>query len=307
MTTETQRPQLGQVLDTLGSEEMRAEIQKLLPPDVTLDRFTQTTIVAIQHNPDVLNADRTSLYNAISRAAADGLLPDGKEGALVVFNQKFRENNREFSTKVVKWMPMVEGIIKQLGKANISAYAASVHENDKIEIWNDDKGQHVDHRPKAFSDRGAIIGVFACARVGDRTYVEALSNEEIEQIRKSSRSGDSGPWNVWYGRMAQKSALHRVKKRVPIADPRIAAALRDPEEDPDIVPISAVPALPVIPRDEVLQQQPPVERTVVEAQQQQAPPPKAETSQPSPRRPRGLQTVVERARQAPAEDRGDVF
>jgi recombination protein RecT len=268
----TQPPSgIKQVMEYLSSA--KAEIQNLLPPDVDLDRFTQTTIVAITQNPDVLNADRQSLYNAIARAASDGLMPDGREGALVIFNQKVSDRQ---AIKVVKWMPMVEGIIRQLGKAGIAAYAASVYEGEEIKVWNDDAGQHVEHSVNPFQNRCALMGVFAAATVAGKTYVETLNLEEIEAIRASSRAPEGGPWDKWYGRMAQKSVLHRIKKRLPILDRKVVAALRDPEEEPDLAP----------PTPMLVQPEKPAE----------TPP------QPTPERhkPRSLNAVVEAARAGPA-------
>ena len=152
---------VGQLAAVLKSPRMVEQYKGLLPPNVSVDRFTRTTIVAVNQNPDILNADRQSLFNAVSRAAAAGLLPDGSQGALVIFNQKVGQNY----VKAVRFMPMIEGIITQLGKAGISAYAASVYENDKIEIWNDTEGQHVKHSPVVFGDRGKLIGEIGRAHV----------------------------------------------------------------------------------------------------------------------------------------------
>ena len=226
---------MQQVVTTIMAPEFVESVRKTLPPGVTLDRFTQTTVAAIQNNPDVLDADRQSLYNSISRAASDGLMPDGKEGAIVIFNRKVGNGY----SKSVQWMPMVEGIIKQMGKAGIRCYAATVYEGEEFDIWYDDDGQHVVHRPKPFVTQGAALGVYACAKVDGRTYIEALNKDDIATIRSSSKSGDSGPWLTWPDRMAQKSALHRLKKRVPILDAGIVASLRDPEEDPDLGPALA--------------------------------------------------------------------
>jgi recombination protein RecT len=258
-----QVPALRQFAAALQSEQMKEQISKLLPPDVSYDRFTRTTMVAINTNPDVLQADRQSLYNAISRAAADGLMPDGREAALVVYSEK-RGNGY---IKAVRHMPMVEGIVKMMGKAGIKAYAASVYANDVIDVWNDDSGQHIKHKPEPFKPRGEMVGVYAVATDKDgTTYVETLTLEEIDRIRASSKSGDKGPWAAWYDRMAQKSALHRIKKRVPIFSAAIADSLRDPEEDLE---------------------------TPVEAPETAEAPP-AEPA-PSQRRPRGLQAVMDRA------------
>jgi recombination protein RecT len=231
-------PAVQEILTAIQSTGFRQQVSQLLPPNVSQDRFTRTTMVAIQQNPEILQGDRQSLYNAICRAAADGLMPDGKQGALVIFNQKVGNG----WVKAVRFMPMVEGLLFQLAKANIPTYAVSVYANDQIEIWNDDEGQHVTHKPVVFGNRGDLVGVMAVARVGTRTYVETMSIEEIDKVRTASRSGDNGPWKVWYDRMAQKSVLHRLKKRLPIVDLAVVDALRDPEED-EVMPAPAAPEM----------------------------------------------------------------
>jgi len=218
---------IKQFNQSLSSPEMTGHLQKLLPPNVSVDRFTRTTMVAIQNNSGVLEADRQSLYNAISRAAQDGLMPDGREAALIIHNVKSGNGY----VKMVRYSQMVEGVIKQLGNAGIMVHAASVYEADEIEIWADERGQYVKHRPKVFGSRGDLIGVYATAKVGDRTFVEAMNIEEIEQVRAASRSGENGPWKAWYDRMAQKSVLHRLKKRLPIVDPEVSDSLRALDEE----------------------------------------------------------------------------
>ena len=260
---------IKQFNQSLTSPEMTGHLQKLLPPNVSVDRFTRTTMVAIQNNPGVLEADRQSLYNAISRAAQDGLMPDGREAALIIHNVKTGNGY----TKMVRYGQMVEGVIKQLGKAGIMAYASSVYEADEIEIWGDENGQYVKHRPKVFGNRGELIGVYATAKVGDRTYVEAMNIDEIERVRAASRSGENGPWKAWYDRMAQKSVLHRLKKRLPILDAVVSDSLRAlDEEAEEAIIVAADPEMP----SEPVQEPEPAPVEVVEK-----------------KRPRGLQAVVD--------------
>jgi recombination protein RecT len=256
-------PAIKQFTQALTSPAMKEQISKLLPTGVDYDRFTRTTMVAINTNPDLLSADRQSLYNAISKCAADGLVPDGRQAALVLYSEK-RGNG---FIKAVRHMPMVEGITFLMAKAGWSVFAISVYENDKIEVYSDENGQHLKHWPEPFSPRGAFKGVAAVARKGDMTLVETLNLDEIDRIRASSKSGEKGPWSVWFDRMAQKSVLHRIKKRVPILDADIADSLSDPEEEETLESADSP--------------QQPVETTEVEAAGK--------------RRPRGLQAVVEAA------------
>jgi recombination protein RecT len=209
---------------TIRDPKFQEQIKATLPESVSISRFTATTITAINHNPALLEADRQSLYNAIVKAAQDGLLPDGTDGVLNIYNTKI--NDREWIKKV-QWQKMVGGIIKLFGKAGIPVYAVSVYEKDKIEIWNDDAGQHVKHVPVVFGDRGERIGAFACATLpSGRTIIEAMNQEELARARDKSKNPEKGPWLDWPERMEQKTVLHRLSKRVAVTDEKAAESLR---------------------------------------------------------------------------------
>jgi recombination protein RecT len=64
------------------------DIQMALPAHITPDKFQRTVLTAAAQNPDLLKADRQSLILACYKAAQDGLLPDGREAALVTFNTR---------------------------------------------------------------------------------------------------------------------------------------------------------------------------------------------------------------------------
>lgn len=263
------------VCKSLVDPSMQEKFKAVLPESVSLDRFTRVTLTAIQQNPAVLEGDRQSLYNSCVNAAQRGLMPDGKDGALVVFNAKQGDN----WIKKVQFMPMVEGIIKEMAKAGIKAYAVSVYANDKVDIWNDDTGQHVKHQPVVFGDRGERIGALACATDKEgRTYVEAMNMQELERIMlksRSTRNGEpTGPWKDSPERMEQKTVLHRVRKRVPI-----------------------------IGHDDIVErlQEDEAQESPIEAQEPVSEAPKATVAT---KRPRGLQAVIDSAEDAPvaAED-----
>lgn len=225
-----QQNQLAVVCQSLVHPEMQAKFKQVLPPDVSLDRFTRVTLTALQKNPAILECDRTSFYNSCLDAANRGLMPDGKEGAIVSYRQREGAPKAQFS-------PMPEGIIKELAKAGVSAHAISVYERDQVEIWNDDDGQHFKHVPKVFGDRGERIGAVAWAKAANgRTYVEAMNMDDLQRVASVSRSKDRngnivGPWAQWPERMEQKSALHRLRKRIPIVGHEdVVARLQDDEE-----------------------------------------------------------------------------
>jgi phage RecT family recombinase len=204
------------LVNTITHRDMQEVIRKTLPSGVSQERFTQAVVAALKHRPDLfMECDRASVYNAIVEAAKDGLLPDGRHGALVPFRSKEGPKRCQF-------LIMPEGIIDKLAKIGITAYAVSVYAGDKIRIWNDDHGQHVEHEPQTFGSRGERIGAFACARIRESgsTYVEAMNLQDLEAPRKVTKSKDKngnliGPWADFPDRMEQKTCLHRICKRLP--------------------------------------------------------------------------------------------
>lgn len=229
---------VAEVCQAIASQQMQDKIRAALPENVSLDRFTRVTLTAIQQNPDITTKDRSSLYNACVKCAADGLLPDGREAALVAFGQQ------------VQYMPMVGGIIKRLAQAGITIDAQVVYENDHFEqVLGDDA--RIEHKaPKLGQPRGQPIGVYAIARLPNGLIMrEVMDSEQVEQVRQVSRSKDSGPWKVWWTEMARKTVTRRLAKRLPILDPEIRDLVQIDPDDPDFgAEPAAAPAQPVAAR-----------------------------------------------------------
>lgn len=195
-----------------------------LPAHIAPDRFRSVITTAINNNPDLLRADRLSLLNACCRAAADGLLPDGREGALVVFGQK------------ATWMPMVQGIIKKiLQSGEIASFGARiVYANEldqgRFKYIITEGGEHLTHEPLLTGDRGAPALAYSYARYksGFIDY-EVLTAADIDKVRGVSRSKNSGPWVQWFDEMAKKTVIRRHAKRLPNASEIADLVARDEE------------------------------------------------------------------------------
>lgn len=186
-----------------------------LPAHIPVERFMRVVMTATQRNPDLVAADRVSLFNSALLAAQDGLLPDGREGALVIYNTK-KGNDW---VKSVQWMPMIAGILKKCRNSGelSSVEAHTVHANDKFSYRIGIDEQPI-HEPDWFGDRGAVVGVYAVARLKDGTRVsEIMGKTEIEKVRSISKSKDKGPWVDWWEEMARKTVLRRLSKRLPIS------------------------------------------------------------------------------------------
>jgi len=191
-----------------------------LPAHIPIERFMRVVMTAIQRNSDLASADRASLFNSALMAAQDGLLPDGREGALVIYKTKVKRNGVEQWIAAVQWMPMVAGILKKVRNSGelSSIVARVVYAGDKFRSWIDDEGEHIEYEALPDADTNMIRCVFAMAKLKDGTIeVEVLRPADIEKIRNVSRAKDRGPWVDWWDEMAKKSAIRRLAKRLPIS------------------------------------------------------------------------------------------
>lgn len=198
----------------LTSAQMTDQFRAALPQHIPVEKFQRVAITAVSMNPDILAADQRSLFAAAMRAAQDGLLPDGREAALVVFNKK----DGGSLVKHVQYMPMLAGVLKKIRNSGQlrSICAEIVYEKDDFAMWTDEQGRHFTHRPQWFGDRGEPIGVYAHAVTTDGgVYIEVMSRTEVERVRAVSRAKDSGPWVQWWEEMARKTVLRRLSKYLP--------------------------------------------------------------------------------------------
>ena len=199
-------------------DQRQGEFARALPAHIPVERFTRVIMTAVQNEPDLLTADRSSFLTACLRSAQDGLLPDKRDGAIVVYNSKVKREGKEAWIKMAQWMPMIGGILKKVRNSGKLATitARVVYGGDHFRYWVDDDGEHVDFEPSDSPDKSIVRRVFAMAKTTDgELYVEPLTADDIEKIRSVSRSRDKGPWVDWWEEMAKKSALRRLAKRLP--------------------------------------------------------------------------------------------
>lgn len=189
-------------------------IEALLPSGVTFEAFTRAAATAMAQNQELAGAEPKSVIQSLIRCATHGLVPDNREAALVTFREKGGAIKAQY-------IPMVDGVLKrarQSGQIAVIA-AKAVFTGDTFDYWMDEQGEHINYRP-TFTGRGEFQLAFAFAKLhSGELIVEVMPKEDIERVRAASKTGNSeyGPWAKWYDRMAVKSVLHRLARRLPSA------------------------------------------------------------------------------------------
>jgi recombination protein RecT len=210
MSTEVvQRTPQEELVAQVRSDAFREQVALALPENVTPERFVRVTVTALQSTPNLAELERASVVRSLLSSAAMGLLPDGREAAIVPFKGK------------AQLIAMVGGLRKIAAEYGWTIYTSVVHANDVFEYEQglDVRFRHVPVRPGA--EPGEVIAAYAVGKHADgRRELEVLTVAEIEKIRAVSQSAQSkeGPWANWWEQMAEKSAAKRLFKQLPLSD-----------------------------------------------------------------------------------------
>jgi len=186
---------------------MTSEFRNALPSHIKPEKFQRVVMTVVQQNPGLMNADRRTLLASCLKCASDGLIPDGREAALVMFGQQ------------VQYMPMLAGIQKRIRNSGeiASIQAHVIYENDHF-VWHQGLDASVEHRPLFPGDRGKPIGAYAVAKFkdGSEPQFEVMDVAAIERVRQVSRAKSNGPWVQWWDEMARKTVFRRLSKWLPM-------------------------------------------------------------------------------------------
>lgn len=214
-------------------ETAAPEMAAALPAHVTIDRFKRILASAIGTNNDLKRAvteNPQSVWSSAMAAAKDGLLPDGREAALVVFNTKVKCNDgisRKLAT--AQYMPMIGGILKMMRQSgeveSLSAHV--VHEKDHFDYELGDN-EFISHKPALADDRGQMIACYAILKTKDGgIYREIMGRSQVMAVKNIARAKE-GPWTgPFEGEMWKKTVLRRLAKRAPLSTDIIDLIQRD--------------------------------------------------------------------------------
>ena len=239
MSKSADKTRLDLMCQHVLSEAMKRQIKAELAGAIDEDRFCLTAVTAIKQNPDLGDANPQSVYAAVKRAAHDGLLPDGREGVITIYNRNMGTKQNPRYEKHAMWQPMIYGITKLFHKNGMTVDTQVVYKNDLFEqeFGDDPKIRHIP--TKLGEDRGPMVGAYAIIKAPNgQVFREVMDAEQIEAIREQSKSPNSLGWSKFTSEMWRKSPLRRLAKRVPLPE-RVRSAVES--EDLDLADLEHAP------------------------------------------------------------------
>lgn len=202
----------------IRSEAFLEKLGAALPEGMSVDKFARVTVQALMEDAvrqsdvskRIISANRDSLFLAVLKCAQDGLLPDGREAALVKRGDK------------VAYMPMVQGVRKIAAEHGWTITAHVVCANDLFEHTVEPENIH--HKPVApGAERGPFVAVYATASHRDgRRIQRVLYGDEVAKRRAMATTQQM--WDKWEEQQWEKTATHDVFDELPL-DPNEHARL----------------------------------------------------------------------------------
>jgi recombination protein RecT len=212
---------------------------------ISAKKFARVILTAVALTPELLNCNRRSLMNAAMKAASDGLVPDGHDGALVPFDGQ------------VTWMPMVAGVRKKVRRSGevTSWDVTAVFQKDQFDYElgdspfirhkpymapelsraDDESEEDYTKRLRKHLDHGLLTHVYSVATIkgGDKSR-DVMTRAEVELVRDSyarkNKKGEFSPaWRKSFPEMAKKTVARRHAKQLPMSSDIMGLLSRDDE------------------------------------------------------------------------------
>lgn len=194
-------------------EKMAPEIQKALPKHVDPDRIARIALTEVRKTPKLLQCSQASLLGAIMTSAQLGLEPGptGQCYLIPYYNKKLGSYECQFQ---IGYKGLLDLFYRADGSLNIDAH--EVYENDDFE-YEYGLNPVLRHKP-SLKNRGNPIAYYAVAHLKDGGYsFTVMSIEDVEKIRKRSKSTGFSPWQTDYDEMAKKTVIKRLCKYLPLS------------------------------------------------------------------------------------------
>jgi recombination protein RecT len=206
--------------ELLYGAAFQRELGNLLPHTMSPERFVRIAFQATHRNPDLLKCTRESFFNCLLGLGTMGLEPDGRRAHLIPYGTE--------CTLIVDYKGIAEVLRRNHDVTSI--HCDVVYSNDEYEA-EQGTNQHLRHK-RTHKDRGVPVLAYSFVRLPDGSpEFEEMSVQEIEVIRKRSKTPNKGPWVTDWDAMARKTVFRKHSKMLPLSPETRDVIERDDDGD----------------------------------------------------------------------------
>lgn len=211
------------VREWIATDSFKEQVSLSLPKHLTADRFTRIALTAFNRTPRLADCTKESVFQCLLDCSALGIEPDGRRAHLIPFG------------KTCQLIIDYKGIVDLVRRSGEVAYihADVVCENDEFD-YAFGTGAFLKHKPN-LKKRGSPKCVYSYVRLKDGSEdFDVMSVEDVDNVKRKSRSSGSGPWVDHWNEMAKKTVFRRHSKWLPLS-----SELREKlEKDDDALPMT---------------------------------------------------------------------
>lgn len=209
------------------------KIEAVMPRHMSGERLYQLAVSAVNQTPKLAECAPETILSCIMKCSALGLEPSAVDGLGRAYILPYRNKDKRTgryrmeATFILGYKGMID-IARRSGQIkDISARAVYEGDSFEFEFGLDEK---LGHRPAAHAKRTpeTLTHVYMVAHFTDGGhYIDVMTKEEVDAIRKRSKASESGPWVTDYEAMAKKTVVRRAFPYLPVSVEEKGAAAAD--------------------------------------------------------------------------------
>lgn len=193
-------------------------IAAVAPKAMNKERMFQLALSAYNQTPELAKCSTASVLGCLMKCTALGMEPSAVDGLgrayiLPFYNKKTGGTEATF---ILGYKGMID-LARRSGQLTDTS-ARVVHEGDdfEYEYGLDEKLRHI---PSTKPIEGRqLTHVYMVAHFKDGGhYIDVMTRDEVEAVRKRSKAANFGPWKTDYEAMAMKSVIRRAFKFMPVS------------------------------------------------------------------------------------------
>lgn len=202
-------------------------IQAVMPKHMSSERMYQIALSAINTTPKLAECSPATILSCVMKCSSLGLEPSAVDGLGRAYILPYRSKQGMQAQLILGYKGMI-ALARRSGEIkDISARA--VYEGDEFE-YSFGLDEKLNHRPAAREhnqgEKPTHVYMVAHFKDGGH-YMDVMTAQEVEAVRKRSKAANNGPWVTDYEAMAKKTVIRRAFPYLPVSVEAMNAAASD--------------------------------------------------------------------------------
>ncbi len=203
-------------------------IASVMPKHASPERLFQIALSAYNTTPHLKECSPGSVLSCVMKCAALGMEPSAVDGLgrAYILPYKNGKTGRYEAQLILGYKGMID-LARRSGQL-VDISARVVREGDEFEyaFGLEERLRHVPSTEPPAGRQVTHVYMVAHFRDGGH-YFEVMSREEVEAVRRRSKSPDKGPWATDWEAMAKKTVVRRAFPFMPVSVEAQEASAQD--------------------------------------------------------------------------------